>query len=95
MKKFCIGDEVVWTSQSGGFVKKKAGRVVFILQGDIYPRKIAIKKFPGHKRMFDGYTIPESKSGEAYLIEVWDGKTDRAKPKLYMPRPDTLKEYKV
>ena len=84
--KLNIGDEVVWKSQAGGHATKKTGKVVMVIRkGDGSPISIAEKKFPSHRRMFDSLTIPPGQN-EAYLVEVRDGKTDKAKPKLYMPR---------
>lgn len=58
--EFKIGDTVEWTSQSGGFQKKKTGKIVHILSSkrSSVPYVVANENFPKHKRMFDGGSIP-------------------------------------
>ena len=91
MEKFKIGDVVTWKSQSSGSTTRKVGKVVYIVNRKDTPFRTAKNKFPGHRRMFDGWRIPGSFGTErGYFVEVRDGKTDRAKPKLYMPYPDKL-----
>ncbi len=93
---FKIGDKVSWTSQSGGFTRTKTGVIARIIKaGGRAPWEIANLDFPNHRRMFDGYripgTMPNDQSGQVgYLVEVRDGKTNKAKPKLYMPYPNKL-----
>lgn len=90
--KFKKGDKVKWTSQSGGFSRTKKGKVVRILKSSDKPAYIvANKEFPKHKRMFDGRMLPGN-SAIAYLVEVRDGKTDKERPKLYMPYPSKLEK---
>ncbi|MCK5237186.1 MAG: hypothetical protein KAR06_09390 [Deltaproteobacteria bacterium] len=86
---FRVGGKVSWSSQSGGSTKVKRGKIVWVMRKGALPRRIANKQFPNHKQMFDGITIPIG-SDMAYLIEVRDGKTSKAKPKLYMPLPKNL-----
>lgn len=85
-----VGDCVTWESQSGGYTKSKTGGVVYvaplIINKRLSPIQIAADDFPDHQRMFDGLTFPPG----AVLVEVRDGKTDKAKPKLYMPRLSAL-----
>ncbi len=91
---FEIGDKVGWTSQSGGFTKTKSGEVVRVLsKPDGAPLWVARKEFAEHRRMFDGLSIPGG-ARIGYFVEVRDGKTPRAKPKLYMPYPEMLEAIK-
>lgn len=82
------GDQVAWESQSGGFTKRKEGVVVANASDDDHghPVSYAKRAFPGHKIMFDGLGWHP----DGVLVEVRDGKTERAKPKLYMPIPSKL-----
>ena len=92
-----VGQKVQWTSQSAGSTKTKTGYVVFNFNsaradysntGLLHsPILIAKEKFPLHKYMFDGNSWPNK---EGILVEVCGGKTDRAKPKLYMPQPSQV-----
>ena len=97
METFKIGDKVKWTSQSGGFTRTKEGLIVRILIGEspTPPYVVANREFPKHKRMFDGTRIPgttpnNEKNAVGYLVEVRDGKTSKAMPKLYMPYPNKI-----
>lgn len=94
---FKVGDKVKWTSQSSGFTRTKEGVVVAIINRESgAPYRIADKEYPNHKRMFDGWRIPgimpndKTPGKVGYFIEVRDGKTSRAMPKLYMPYPNRL-----
>jgi hypothetical protein len=86
---FKKGDKVKWKSQSGGSTTEKKGVIVRIVESPQRPYEIAEQEFPNHKRMFDGWMIP-SGSLVAYFVEARDGKTAKAKPKLYMPLPQKL-----
>lgn len=88
---FKKGDRVTWQSQAGGSTTTKTGVVVGFVRSKEMPIAVAMEKFPDHRRMFDGTIIPGYPSAEkAYLVEVRDGKTDKARPKLYMPWPQHL-----
>ena len=88
---FKVGDVVTWKSQAGGSSTRKTGTVVGIVKQDDTPFRLAREKFPGHRMMFDGWRIPGKTDAErAYFVEVRGGKTDMAKPKLYMPNPANL-----
>jgi len=89
---FKIGDEVTWTSSG----TSKTGVVVRVLSRPEIPFAVHKKEFPKHRRMFDGSQIPGGYA-HGYLVEVRDGKTARAAPKLYLPYPTSLtatKHYK-
>ena len=92
MERFKMGDVVTWESQSSGSTTRKVGKVVYIVKKGEVPFREASNKFPGHRKMFNGWRIPPGKADatRGYFVEVRDGKTDRAKPKLYMPYPDKL-----
>lgn len=83
-KAFKVGDVVEWASQSGGHTKTKRGVVLFAHDNAGHVRPIDVWKahFQKHKRMFDGWSFEQ----DGILVEVCDGKTSRAAPKLYMPR---------
>lgn len=89
MPQFNIGDKVSWKSQAAGNYKLKTGTVVAVLFKGNIPYRYAMEHFPKHKRMFDGGDLPGNYN-TAYLVEVKDGKTDKAAPKLYMPYPKQL-----
>ena len=87
--KIQLGKKVKWTSQSAGYQKEKKGVVVFVANPEAdrrSPIEVAAESFPGHIRMFDG-TLWQK---DGVLVEVRDGVTDAAKPKLYMPRVSAL-----
>ncbi|EKP0310150.1 hypothetical protein JE959_000124 [Aeromonas veronii] len=87
--KILLGKKVKWTSQSAGYQKEKKGVVVFVANPEAdrrSPIEVAAESFPGHIRMFDG-TLWQK---DGVLVEVRDGATDAAKPKLYMPRVSAL-----
>jgi hypothetical protein len=94
--EFKIGDVVRWESQSIGSSKIKTGKVVAVLKYKAFGcvgssiRRLAAYKFPNHRRMFEGWSMPCNQD-VAYFIEVKDGKTERAKPKLYLPDPRRLR----
>lgn len=82
------GQKVEWTSQAGGNWKKKTGIIVYMHDSicQASPFEVARRFFPDHRHMFDGL----SWESEGVLVEVRDGKTDRARPKLYMPKISKL-----
>lgn len=87
--RFQVGQPVKWVSQSGGHIKEKRGVVVYVANpgnSRLTPLHVAAQQFPNHLRMFDGFTW---KNGTV-LVQVLDGKTEAAKPKLYMPRISAL-----
>lgn len=87
---FELCDKVKWTSQAGGRTKEKNGTVVMVVhKGMRPPYVLANQNFPDHRRMFDGTGIPGGYR-VGYLVEVRDGKTKKAMPKLYMPYPNNL-----
>lgn len=87
MTALALNDHVTWTSQARGSVTKKTGRVAFVPDAKSSPPwRIAQERFPGHKVMFDGNQFREG----SVLVEV--PSTGRAKPRLYMPWPGTLKK---
>ena len=90
-KMFKLGDMVRWQSQAAGSQTEKVGKVVRILSKNDTPSQVASAEFQNHRRMFDGWSIPGPENQTVgYLVEVRDGKTDKATPKLYMPYPSKL-----
>ena len=94
--EFKIGDVVRWESRSRGSSKIKIGKVVSVLKSQAFGgvgntiRRFVGLNFPDHKFMFEGWSMPCNQD-VAYMIEVKDGKTERAKPKLYLPDPRRLR----
>lgn len=88
---FKVGDMVNWKSQSGGYSKRKQGKIVMVLVEKDCPANIANHRFPHHKRMFDELSLPGRNTKKAYFVEVTGGKTEKAIPKLYMPYPSKLR----
>lgn len=83
-----VGTEVRWHSQGGGSPTIKVGKIVKIILLGENPYKTALREFPNHKLMFEGYRLPGKDTKEAYFVEVIVG--PRAKPRLYMPFPEKL-----
>jgi len=87
---FSVGDKVKWTSQASGRKTVKIGVVARVVEKHESPLyRVANREFPRHRLMFDGISIPGG-GDIGYFIEVRDGKTPRAKPKLYLPYPSAL-----
>jgi len=84
MNDLKIGDLVSWESQSGGFSKKKIGRVFFIVPSFTQPP--SKYSFPNFKFMYDG--MP--RNFKSYVIAVEDSKTGKGMTKLYWPLPQKL-----
>ena len=84
-----IGDRVEWESQGRGSRTKKVGKIVRIITPEVCPWRFALKEFPNHKHMFDGFRLPGGNEAKvAYLVEVIVSQT--VKPRLYMPVPKRL-----
>jgi hypothetical protein len=77
MLAFKVGDEVKWTSQSGGFRKEKLGKVVAVVPAAQKPQDFIPEGFNFGN---DGRPRPH----ESYLIQI--GK----RRKLYWPRVEYL-----
>lgn len=91
MSKFKIGDRVKWKSQANGSWIEKIGTVVLTLK----PNKLYGKRprafagmFKDHIRVFDGQSY-FNQTETHYFVEVSTG--PNKKPKLYFPRPNSLK----
>ena len=87
--EFKIGDKVRWKSQANGSWTEKVGTVVCVLN----PKKTRstkgyVDKFPNHLKMFDGGRF-YNQTDTYYLVEVLTG--PKSKPRLYFPRPSSLK----
>lgn len=96
---FKLGESVSWKSQAGGSTKKKTGTVVGIVPAG--PRKGLFKyiipslSFDEAHQKFNLSPIDcagLSRNHESYLVSVQDGKTDKAKPKIYWPRVSSLQK---
>jgi len=84
---FQLGDTVTWVSQSGGYDKVKRGMVV-----EVVPEN---KKVITWMARYEKYKIQFGdgrRNHESYLVEVCDGKTDKAQPKLYWPLVSKLRK---
>lgn len=86
-----VGNRVRWQSQGGGSPIVKIGNIVRLVRAGENPYKTALKEYPNHKLMFEGYRLPGKDTKVAYFIEVIVG--PRAKPRLYMPFPYKLMRY--
>ena len=87
MTTLALNDQVTWTSQAGGRVTQKVGRVVYVpMASSPAPWKVADQHFAGHRRMFEGNRFRPG----SVLVEV--ASTGRAKSRLYMPWPGTLQK---
>lgn len=84
-----VGDRVEWSSQAGGYKKKKTGEIIMVVNPGINARKVLLKdrKFGKLKRMFDGWP----RNHESYLVKVIPGTTGNASPVVYWPRVKGLK----
>jgi len=77
--RFKVGDQVKWTSQSGGHSKTKVGEVTLVLDdGRSVPFNCSSLK--DKKRRFDNF---EAKPGRRVLVEVKPG--PKARPRVYRP----------
>jgi len=87
---FKKGDIVTWSSQAGGVMTEKTGKIIGVLQPKESPyisnyRWNECKFNPSAKRMFDGCP----RDHESYIIQV-ETKTGKGKPRLYWPRVSGL-----
>jgi hypothetical protein len=93
-----VGDLVKWTSQSGGYARKKVGILVGITHHNDTSKRhyidhvcdLSLAPKLEHKFMFDVYLDaigPHVWSrSRSYFVSVKVGKTGRAKRGLYHPR---------
>jgi hypothetical protein len=72
---FKNGDKVKWSSSAQGSWKEKTGVVVTVVQAGVSPKLV-------------GSGWP--REHESYVVEVAQGTTGKAKPKLYWPRVTAL-----
>jgi hypothetical protein len=83
---FDVGDKVKWESHGGGGSTVKQGIIVhrFFKQDNCAQDTpgFAIRNFPKHKIMFDGFGIPGG-GDVGYFVEVKTG--PKAMPRLYKP----------
>ncbi|MFF3704728.1 MULTISPECIES: hypothetical protein [Pseudomonas] len=73
--QFKKGDRVTWLSSAGGSWKEKTGIVVKVVKAGESP-KVAGSGWP--------------RDHESYVVEVPQGTTGKAKPRLYWPRATQL-----
>lgn len=83
-KTFQIGDTVTWTSQAGGNVKTKTGKVVAVVPTNIGLRQIVSRD--SREYSVDHLGLFSGRDHESYLIQV--GKSKR----LYWPLVKYLKK---
>ncbi len=81
-----LGDTVTWESQSGGYSKKKTGKIVVVISPNVDPGDVGARfpdelwlKNPGMPR-----------SHESYLIHI-PTPSGRGRGKLYWPVVSLLK----
>jgi hypothetical protein len=79
-----VGDRVSWRSKAAGVETQKTGTVVATREqyNGLDPCMLHQRYFGQYRRMYDGLAWASA----GVLVEVRDGKTAKAKPKLYMPR---------
>ncbi len=86
-KKFSVGDEVKWTSQSGGYEKTKTGTVVFVIPANA-PAWTRVGR--DQEKIFDLRTdLSGTRREESYLVTV-AGKSIFSRKLLYWPRTKNL-----
>lgn len=90
MKRFKLGDYVMWESQGKGVSKKKIGRIVSIIPPRVHPRELGITKVPFWKKSqsMSHYAASPVRNDNSYLVEVRDNMY--ARPKLYWPKTSSL-----
>ena len=86
-----VGQQVRWISQGKGSSTIKIGKIVRLVRLRENPYKTALKEYPNHTLMFEGFKLPGKGTNMAYFVEVVVG--PRAKPRLYMPFPYKLMGY--
>jgi hypothetical protein len=88
MVKMKIGDKVTWTSQAGGYEKRKTGQVIAIVPARKCARFVARD---------NGYDWPEvsdfgfTRNHESYLVLV-GVMPGLGRSRLYWPRVSALKQ---
>jgi hypothetical protein len=88
MTEFRIGDKVVWESHAGGSATTKTGVIYDVIRNTrhLWKARDTLQKMGTHQLMFDGNTML---APVMYLVEVKGG--TKARPKMYLPRPEQLK----
>ena len=92
MPEFRIGDDVEWSSQSLGHVKRKRGVVVAVVPARQSPKgyiNAILKEFGGCITRSDGGGI--MRNHESYLVSVTPV-YGHAQPKLYWPVVSKLRK---
>lgn len=89
MSVFKVGEIVEWESQSAGSTTRKRGVVIATAAeaAGESPVSYAKRMFYNHRLMFDGLKWHPG----GVLVSVEGGKTAKARPKLYMPKPGNLR----
>lgn len=80
-KKFAVGEKVTWLSQSRGYWRTKTGTVVRVIPANTLDYQAGRINHGSGKRNHD-----------SYIVEVPQGTTGKAKPKLYWPNVVLLKK---
>ncbi len=78
--QFVVGNRVTWSSQAGGYVRRKTGYII----ENVPPYQSPIQRIRGQGKPRDH---------ESYIVRV-DGKTEKAHPKFYWPVVSVLKRAK-
>lgn len=86
--KFRIGQSVKWTSQAGGHVRTKQGKIVMIVPATLSALlRVLENKFPDCS-VANTYGHGYPRDHESYIVRVSSG--TKAKDKLYWPRVSAL-----
>ncbi|MCP3965621.1 MAG: hypothetical protein GY718_04595 [Lentisphaerae bacterium] len=82
--KFYRGDDVRWSSQAQGTWKKKTGQIIAVVPPRSQPEDTLYQKNINTAEYYS-YEFGNPRDHESYIIAV-NGKTNRAKPRLYWPK---------
>ena len=79
---FNLGDEANWTSQAGGYTRKKVGKIIEIVPAGIEPRSKL--KDPGMPRNHESYVVAVGKTN--YWPRVGGLRVDQALLNKALPK---------
>ncbi len=93
MKKFKVGDEVSWTSQSQGKMVEKFGRIVHVVPADTVPSRRYLARYNllefSSKVNFDEV----NRDHDAYIVFAeFTNSSGRKRKGLYCPRVSHLQK---
>ena len=86
-----VGDRVEWSSQAGGYYKKKEGKVILIVPGGVPPHRVMFENIVTAKFVtsaIDSRTCVRKEV--SYVVEV--AAKGSGRPHLYWPVVSNLKK---